>query len=147
MNRRLPVLISLQCGRALKLKRNAKPVKIGWLTPLLGVLVILDLTSFWVLAWDAQAQIAANYPTLYLSEYLNIASLKTEGVDVEANYQTKVLDRPLNLRVLGSWQPHLIYSDQPGSTASVEVSSRKRVGRSVVRFWNGLERSPRPVKM
>ncbi|MCP3728861.1 hypothetical protein M9978_00315 [Sphingomonas sp. MG17] len=51
-------------ARALKLKRNAKPVKIGWLTPLLGILVILDLTSFWVLAWDAQAQIGANYPTL-----------------------------------------------------------------------------------
>ena len=36
----------------------------GWLTPLLGVVVILDLTSFWLLAWEAQPQIGANYLTL-----------------------------------------------------------------------------------
>ena len=51
-------------ARVLKLKRTARPVRIGWLTPLLGVLVILDLTSFWLLAYDARDQIGANYPTL-----------------------------------------------------------------------------------
>jgi hypothetical protein len=51
-------------SRALKLKRGAKAVRIGWLTPLLGVLVMLDLTSFWMLAWDAREQIGANYTTL-----------------------------------------------------------------------------------
>jgi hypothetical protein len=51
-------------SRALKLRRRAKPVRIGWLTPLLGILVMLDLTGFWLLAWEAQHQIGANYPTL-----------------------------------------------------------------------------------
>ncbi|WP_422058265.1 hypothetical protein [Sphingomonas sp.] len=51
-------------GRALKLKRGGKSVRVGWLTPLLGIVVILDLTSFWLLAWEAQPQIGANYLTL-----------------------------------------------------------------------------------
>jgi len=51
-------------SRALKLKRGTRAVRIGWLTPLLGVLVMLDLTSFWLLAWDAREQISANYATL-----------------------------------------------------------------------------------
>lgn len=51
-------------SRALKLKRGTRAVRIGWLTPLLGILVMLDLTSFWLLAWDAREQISANYVTL-----------------------------------------------------------------------------------
>lgn len=51
-------------SRALKLKRGARPVRIGWLTPLLGLVVMLDLTSFWLLAFDAREQISANYVTL-----------------------------------------------------------------------------------
>ncbi len=51
-------------SRALKLKRGARPVRVGWLTPLLGLAVMLDLTSFWLLAFDARAQIGANYVTL-----------------------------------------------------------------------------------
>lgn len=51
-------------SRALKLKRGAKAVRIGWLTPLLGLLVMLDLSNFWLVAWDARDQIGANYATL-----------------------------------------------------------------------------------
>ena len=51
-------------SRTLKLRRSAKPVRIGWLTPLLGLFVVLDLTSFWLLAYGARDQIAANYITL-----------------------------------------------------------------------------------
>lgn len=51
-------------SRALKLKRGTLPVKIGWLTPLLGTFVMLDLTSFWLLAWESREQIGANYLTL-----------------------------------------------------------------------------------
>jgi hypothetical protein len=51
-------------SRALKLKRGTKPIKIGWLTPLLGIFVVLDLTTFWLLAWEARDQIGANYVTL-----------------------------------------------------------------------------------
>lgn len=51
-------------SRALKLKRGTRPVRVGWLTPLLGILVVLDLTSFWLLAWESRDQITANYLTL-----------------------------------------------------------------------------------
>ncbi|RYD59923.1 MAG: hypothetical protein EOP58_16990 [Sphingomonadales bacterium] len=51
-------------SRALKLKRGSRAVRIGWLTPLLGIFVMLDLTSFWLLAWEARDQIGANYATL-----------------------------------------------------------------------------------
>ena len=53
-------------SRALKLKRGTRPIQIGWLTPLLGVLVMLDLTSFWLIAWEAREQISANYLTLVM---------------------------------------------------------------------------------
>lgn len=52
-------------ARVLKLKRSARAlVRIGWLTPLLGLFVVLDLTTFWMVAWDAREQLDANYPTL-----------------------------------------------------------------------------------
>jgi hypothetical protein len=51
-------------SRALKLKRGARPVRIGWLTPLLGLFVIADLTSFWLDAYDARDWLQANYLTL-----------------------------------------------------------------------------------
>ena len=51
-------------SRALKLRRSARPVRIGWLTPLLGLFVILDLTSFWGVAYQARDQLTANYFTL-----------------------------------------------------------------------------------
>ncbi|TPG56049.1 hypothetical protein [Sphingomonas glacialis] len=60
-------------SRALKLKRGARPVRVGWLTPLLGLVVMLDLTTFWLLAFDARTQIGANYITL-------ICVLATVGV-------------------------------------------------------------------
>ncbi|CAM5540437.1 hypothetical protein ACFSUK_31375 [Sphingobium scionense] len=51
-------------ARALKLKRTAKPVRIGWLTPLLGLFVLLDLTSFWGSAYIMRDQMDASYLTL-----------------------------------------------------------------------------------
>lgn len=33
---------------------DAEPVRIGWLTPLLGIYVMLDLVSFWQAAWFAR---------------------------------------------------------------------------------------------
>jgi hypothetical protein len=54
-------------ARVLKLKRAGRAeVRIGWLTPLLGLLVILDLTSFWLVAWNVRDLIPANYATLIL---------------------------------------------------------------------------------
>jgi len=39
-------------------------VRIGWLTPLLGLIVMCDLTSFWAWAWDARAVVSARYLVL-----------------------------------------------------------------------------------
>ena len=50
-------------GKALKARAR---VRIGWLTPLLGLIVMLDLTSFWTTAWTAREQITVNYLTLMM---------------------------------------------------------------------------------
>ncbi|PDH67956.1 MAG: hypothetical protein CNE89_05250 [Sphingomonadaceae bacterium MED-G03] len=51
-------------ARVLKLKRGARPVRIGWLTPLLGLFVMQDLTSFWGIAFLARDQMDASNLTL-----------------------------------------------------------------------------------
>lgn len=38
-----------------------RTVRIGWLTPLLGLIVALDLTSFWTAAWDVRDGIPTHY--------------------------------------------------------------------------------------
>jgi hypothetical protein len=57
--------------RTFKLRRAAGPdaqpaVRIGWLTPLLGLFVLVDLTSFWNIAWRSRDLIPANLATLLL---------------------------------------------------------------------------------
>lgn len=51
-------------SRAVRLRRTAKPVQIGWLTPLLGLFVMLDLTRFWLEAWSVRDQLLVDYPSL-----------------------------------------------------------------------------------
>ena len=51
-------------SRALKLKRGAKAVRIGWLTPMLGLFVVIDLTSFWLMAYSYRDQFVADHITL-----------------------------------------------------------------------------------
>ena len=51
-------------ARVLKLKRGARPVRIGWLTPLLGLFVMQDLTSFWGIAFMARDRMDASNLTL-----------------------------------------------------------------------------------
>ena len=41
--------------------QSRKKIKVGWLTPLLGLFVALDVTSFWTLAWSIRDQIPAHY--------------------------------------------------------------------------------------
>lgn len=56
-------------GRTLefKLARDAddKAFAIGWLTPLLALFVILDLLSFWVLAWRVRDSVTASTGTVF----------------------------------------------------------------------------------
>ena len=48
-------------GTAVQLR---KKIHIGWLTPLLGALVALDITSFWIVAWRMRDLVPAIYVTL-----------------------------------------------------------------------------------
>ena len=50
-------------SKALKARTQ---VRIGWLTPLLGLLVMLDLTSFWITAWDLREALPVRYWVLML---------------------------------------------------------------------------------
>ena len=56
----------------------------------------------------------ANTATLLYTESLNLAEQWTEGVDFEANYLGRVYDRPYSVRVLSTFQPHIVYA-APGS--------------------------------
>ena len=41
--------------------QSRRKVRVGWLTPLLGLFVALDLASFWTLAWSVRDDIPADY--------------------------------------------------------------------------------------
>ncbi|MBC2665902.1 TonB-dependent receptor [Novosphingobium flavum] len=47
------------------------------------------------------------------SQFFNIANQRTWGIDFEANYNTKLGERPLNLRLLAAYQPQLDYDQGP----------------------------------
>jgi hypothetical protein len=50
-------------GKALKARKS---LRIGWLTPLLAVLVMLDLTSFWTAAWALRDNLPVKFLILML---------------------------------------------------------------------------------
>lgn len=47
--------------RALRLRHR---VRIGWITPLLGLFVMLDVTGFWAAAWQARATVQPSFEWL-----------------------------------------------------------------------------------
>jgi len=50
-------------SRVLKMRRE---VHVGWLVPLLGLVVLLDLTSFWSQAYDLREVLPGNLLTLFV---------------------------------------------------------------------------------
>src|SRR3954467_3154109 len=48
--------------------QERRKIRVGWQPPLLGVLVALDITSFWSFAWHIRAHI----PALYLSLFVGL---------------------------------------------------------------------------
>jgi hypothetical protein len=48
-------------GSAIQSRRK---IRIGWLTPLVGLLVALDLASFWMVAWSVRELVPAQYASL-----------------------------------------------------------------------------------
>jgi iron complex outermembrane receptor protein len=56
---------------------------------------------------------AANAVTTWINRSVNISDVETFGLDLEGNYAGKLFDRPMSLRLLTAWQPHVYYR-QPG---------------------------------
>ena len=56
---------------------------------------------------------AANAVTSWVNRSVNISEIETFGLDLEGNYAGRLFDRPMSLRVLTAWQPHVYYR-QPG---------------------------------
>ena len=53
------------------------------------------------------AATAANAVTAWYQIPGNVAEQSTYGADIEVNYRTNLFGRPLGLRVLSTWQPHI----------------------------------------
>jgi outer membrane receptor protein involved in Fe transport len=53
---------------------------------------------------------AANAATLWINSAINIASIHTYGADLEANLAMHAWGRPMSLRALATYQPHVIYT-------------------------------------
>lgn len=72
-------------------------VRIGWLTPLLGMLVVLDVISFWTTAWEMRETLPLTYLTflgmlLFAGPYYLAASLvfpeePVPGADYDEHYR------------------------------------------------------------
>jgi outer membrane receptor protein involved in Fe transport len=58
---------------------------------------------------------AANFVTAFISQGLNVQSINTEGVDIEANYQADVGPGHFSVRLLSSYQPMLKTVQFPGA--------------------------------
>ncbi|HYJ51874.1 MAG TPA: hypothetical protein VEW04_01765 [Allosphingosinicella sp.] len=53
----------LLAGFSRAVRRRGK-IRLGWLTPLLGVILLLDLLTFWLHAWEMRAQIPMSFGSL-----------------------------------------------------------------------------------
>ena len=52
---------------------------------------------------------ATNHVIQWIQAPFNLAELRTTGADFELGYRMRVAERPLSLRLLTTYQPHLIY--------------------------------------
>ena len=105
----------------------------------------------------------ANYPSLILSQGLNIASFYSRGVDAEVNYATDLAGGRLSLRGLMTYQPRQVSVTIPGSPElnaagaaglpSVRVTAfanytRGPFGLNVQQRWhNSTRRSSDPAQV
>ena len=45
---------------------SRKAIRLGWLTPLLALFVLLDLASFWVQAWRIRQYVVISYASIFI---------------------------------------------------------------------------------
>ena len=101
-------------GGLARVLKQRKEVQLGWLTPLLGLLVMLDLTSSWAQAYALKEAISANFLTLviglfvtglyYLAASLVFPDDASKWPDLDDYYfrhKKQVLGGMLASRVLG----------------------------------------------
>lgn len=85
--------------RAVKVGAEApgeRPFRAGWLTPLLGLFVMLDVISFWGSAWVARGQVSYSGPVVvggllfagayYVAAHLVFPTEKADWVSLDAHY-------------------------------------------------------------
>ena len=78
---------------------------------------------------------ATNTVTAYYVTNVNIAEIETEGVDIEANYNTSLFGQPLTLRGLAAYQPHAYYRQPAIDTADYGGVAFGPTGRTATPTW------------
>lgn len=78
---------------------------------------------------------AGNAWTAVYNQLFNISSIKTWGVDVEANYNGSILGRPLNVRLLSSYQPDLTFAQPNVVTRDQAGAAFGPVGFAATPKW------------
>lgn len=74
----------------------------------------------------------ANFPTYFLTESINSANVRTEGLDIEVDYGFDMADLSadlpgsVNLRNLTSYQPHITTINYPGAPPSLTSMPKVR---------------------
>jgi hypothetical protein len=63
-------LVEVLTGFARALKRR-RAVHLGWLVPMLGVFVMLDLTSFWEFGWGSRRFVTPQYGILLIGLFMS----------------------------------------------------------------------------
>lgn len=59
-------VLKLRTRRKAGVDEHAVKVRIGWLTPLLGLMVTVDLATFWNLLWLARGGLEVNFLTVFV---------------------------------------------------------------------------------
>lgn len=85
--------LEAQIGAA---RSDKRPFRAGWLTPLLGLFVMLDILSFWGSAWVARDHLSMNGPVMlgglffagsyYLAAHLVFPGEPTDWPDLDVHY-------------------------------------------------------------
>lgn len=106
-------------GRTLEFKlardADAKAFRVGWLTPLLALFVILDLLSFWMFAWPIRKLIPVTTPMVlgvvvfsgayFLASRLVFPTSPEDFVDLDVHYLRvhRIVFTMLIVMVLVQW--------------------------------------------
>lgn len=83
-------------GGFARVMRARRSMRLGWLTPLLGILLMVDLVTFWANAWDMRAAIPPSFVALlygttiaaiyYLSAALVFPNPLSDWPDLDAYF-------------------------------------------------------------